>query len=78
MLNFSLNQNGLVFTVNIDGKNLNFKDWSTTDDCIYYFPLATLVDNGQAYCYEDECVVPFENLYLLDKDDQKLLGVPKR
>lgn len=78
MLNFSLNQNGLVFTVNIDGKNLNFKDWSTTDDCIYYFPLATLVDNGQAYCYEDECVVPFENLYLLDKDDQELLGVPKR
>lgn len=77
MLNLSINNTGLVFSVNIDGHNIHFKEWDATDDCIYYFPLANLVDNGYAKFYKHECTVPFENIYLLDKDERDILGVPE-
>ena len=67
---------GVLFSANIDGKLLPFQQWTTTDDCIYYFPLATLVDNGMADIDDKGCNVPFENLYALDQDDRDLLGVP--
>lgn len=76
MLTQYLNDKGIVFTVNIDGHNILFKEWSATDDGIYYFPLATLVDNGDASFYMHECTVPFESLYLLDNQERILLGVP--
>lgn len=76
MLSQRINDIGLVFSVNIDGKNIHFREWSATDDCIYYFPLATLVDNGNAKFYKHECSVPFESIYLLDDEDKKVLGVP--
>jgi len=65
MLTQYLNNKGLVFSVNIDGHDIHFKEWSATDDCIYYFPLANLVDNGDASYYKHECTVPFESIYLL-------------
>lgn len=77
MLSQSLNNRGLVFAVNIDGQDIQFKDWCTTDDAIYYFPLATLVDNGDASFKNHECTVPFESIYLLDKQERNLLGVPE-
>lgn len=77
MLRRSINNNGILFTVNYNGHDLNFNEWSATDDCIYYLPLATLVDNGYATVSKDGCEVPFENLYLLDDDERMLLGVPR-
>lgn len=77
MLTQYLNNKGLVFAVNIDGHNIHFKEWSATDDGIYYFPLATLVDNGDASFYKHECTVPFESIYLLDDQERSLLGVPE-
>jgi len=62
--------------VNYNGHDLHFNEWSATDDCIYYFPLATLVDNGYAKASSKGCTVPFENIYLLDDEDKVLLGVP--
>lgn len=76
MLTKYLNNKGLVFSVNIDGHDIHFKEWSATDDCIYYFPLANLVDNGDASYYKHECTVPFESIYLLDEQECRLLGVP--
>lgn len=76
MLRRSINNNGMLFAVNYDGHDLHFNEWSATDDCIYYFPLATLVDNGYANASMEGCFVPFENLYLLDADERMLLGVP--
>lgn len=76
MLNRSIDSNGVLFVVNYNGHNLHFNEWSATDDCIYYFPLATLVDNGYAKASSKGCTVPFENIYLLDDDDKMLLGVP--
>lgn len=76
MLSQYVNNRGLIFTVNIDGQNIPFREWSTTDDCIYYLPLATLVDNGYAEFCVNECTVPFENIYLIDEEDRLLLGVP--
>lgn len=76
MLNKSINSQGLLFVVNYNGHDLHFNEWSATDDCIYYFPLATLVDNGYAMASAKGCTVPFENIYLLDEDDRMLLGVP--
>ena len=78
MLSQTVNNVGLVFSVNMNGRNVHFKEWSETDDCIYYFPLSTLVDNGYAQYNKDYCVVPFENLYLLDEEDKTILGVPKQ
>jgi len=77
MLSQSVNNIGLVFSVNIDGHDIHFKEWDATDDCIYYFPLANLVDNGYAKFYKHECTVPYENIYLLDEDDRLILGVPE-
>lgn len=77
MLRQSYNHIGMIFSVNMDGHDVHFREWSTTDDCIYYQPLATLVDNGHAKFYKSECTVPFENLYLLDEDERAILGVPK-
>ena len=77
MLNLSLNNRGLVFSVNVDGHDVHFKEWSNTDDCIYYFPLETLVDNGDAEINENGCLIPYENIYLLDDEEKELLGVPK-
>ena len=76
MLSQSVNKIGLVFAVNIDGHDIHFREWNATDDCIYYFPLANLVDNGYAKFYKHECTVPYENIYLLDEDDRAILGVP--
>lgn len=76
MLTQYLNNKGLVFAVNIDGHDIHFKEWSATDDCIYYFPLANLVDNGDASYYKHECTVPFESIYLLDEQECRLLGIP--
>lgn len=76
MLHLSLTETGLKFTVEHNGKNLDFAEWSSTDDCIYYFPLANLVDNGNATCDGQSCILPFECVYLLDQEDRMLLGVP--
>lgn len=76
MLNRSIDSDGILFMVNYNGHDLHFNEWSATDDCIYYFPLATLVDNGYAKASSKGCTVPFENIYLLDDDDKMLLGVP--
>lgn len=77
MLKQSYNHIGMVFSVNIDGHYIHFREWSATDDCIYYQPLAALVDNGHAKFYKSECTVPFENIYLLDDDERAILGVPQ-
>ena len=76
MLRRSINNKGVLFTVNYNGRDLHFNEWSATDDCIYFLPLATLVDNGYATASKDGCTVPFENLYLLDDEEKMLLGVP--
>ena len=76
MLRRSINNKGLLFMVNYNGHDLHFHEWRATDDCIYYLPLATLVDNGYAKASSEGCMVPFENIYLLDSDERMLLGVP--
>ena len=73
MLNRSIDSDGILFMVNYNGHDLHFNEWSATDDCIYYFPLATLVDNGYAKASSKGCTVPFENIYLLDDDDKGFL-----
>ena len=76
MINLSYNAVGMVFYISRHGQNVPFEQWSSTDDCIYYQPLSVLVDNGQAEtnCYE--CVVPYENVYLLDDEERAILGIP--
>ena len=67
---------GLTFTSNVDGNNMPFEDWWQTNDCIYFFPLETLVNNGHATANEYECFVPFESIYLMEDDDRILLNIP--
>ena len=78
MLNVNVNSIGIAFSVNIDGHDIHFREWKDTNDCIYYFPLVTLVDNGHAELHRNECVVPYENIYLIDDDDKVLLGIPDK
>lgn len=77
MLNQTVNSEGLVFSVNMNGHNVHFKEWSDTDDCIYYFPLATLVDNGYASYDKNGCTVPFESIYLFTDEEKAILGIPQ-
>lgn len=76
MLSQGINDQGLLFKVNYNGCEIPFYEWSATDDCIYFMPLATLVDNGYATVSQDGCQVPFENIYLLDDEERMLLGIP--
>lgn len=77
MLKRNFDTNGLIFSVIFDGKALPFNEWCETDDCIYYLPLATLVDNGYAHVLGNDCLVPYENIYLLDNEERTILGIPK-
>ena len=77
MLSQIINSKGIMFIVNYNGHDLHFQEWKATDDCIYYLPLATLVDNGYAYAFKEGCLLPYENIYLLDEDERILLGVPQ-
>lgn len=77
MLSQIINSKGIMFIVNYNGHDLHFQEWKATDDCIYYLPLATLVDNGYAYASKEGCLLPTRNIYLLDEDERILLGVPQ-
>lgn len=77
MLSQSINSKGLLFTVNYNGHDLHFQEWKATDDIIYYLPLSTLVDNGYADVSKEGCLVPYENIYMIDEDDRMLLGIPE-
>lgn len=77
MLSQIINSKGIMFIVNYNDHDLHFQEWKATDDCIYYLPLATLVDNGYAYASKEGCLLPYENIYLLDEDERILLGVPQ-
>ena len=66
-----------MFIANYNGHELHFQEWKATDDCIYYLPLATLVDNGYAYASKEGCLIPYENIYLLDDNERALLGIPQ-
>lgn len=77
MLSQIINSKGIMFIVNYNGHDLHFQEWKATDDCIYYLPLAILVDNGYAYASKEGCLLPYENIYLLDEDERILLGVPQ-
>lgn len=77
MLSQIINSKGIMFIVNYNGHDLHFQEWKATDDCIYYLPLATLVDNGYAYASKEGCLLHYENIYLLDEDERILLGVPQ-
>ena len=77
MLSQIINSKGIMFIVNYNGHDLHFQEWKATDDCIYYLPLATLVDNGYAYASKEGCLLPYENIYLLDEDERILLEVPQ-
>ena len=77
MISQIINSKGIMFIVDYNGHDLHFQEWKATDDCIYYLPLATLVDNGYAYASKEGCLLPYENIYLLDEDERILLGVPQ-
>lgn len=76
MIHTIIANNGLVFSAEQQGRQLNFEEWSSTDDCIYYFPLSNLVDNGNATIDGQKCILPFESIYLLDDEERQLLGIP--
>lgn len=77
MLKQTLYKEGLVFSSYQEDVPVDFRNWPDTNDCIYYFPLSTLVYNGNATVKENACYVPFGSIYLLDKDDRILLDIPK-
>lgn len=76
MLNKEINNEGIVFSSNENGEEIDFEKWPDTDACIYYFPLATLVDNGFASLVDKRCVVPFESIYQIEQNDRDILGIP--
>ena len=76
MIHLTIDDSGFVFTVPLGDSDLPFTEWERYDDVIYFLPLSALTDNGNARVDGNACVVPFESVYLLDKDDRKILGIP--
>lgn len=77
MLKHKITDKGIVFASSINGKDVPFDDWEMTEDCIFYFPLATLVDNGFAEASCDECTLPFGSIYQLEEEDKEILSIPQ-
>lgn len=75
MLTVIRKNDGYLLAVEYNGNPLHFKEWDATDACIYYMPLATLVDNGFATYDKEGCFVPFDSIYHLDEQDRELLGL---
>ena len=76
MVKLNISSDGFKFSAIQNEESIKFEEWGNTDDCIFYFPLATLVDNGYAIILNESCIVPFENIYLLDDEERLLLGIP--
>jgi hypothetical protein len=78
MIQHTILPTGVLFDVCVNGAKVSFDAWRNTDDDIYYFALATLVDNGNAELSDEGCLVPFESLYLLSSEDCQILGLPQK
>lgn len=76
MIKVDITHNGVYFSVEYNGRPLHFKEWDATDNCIYYMPLSTLVDNGLATYDKDACHVPFDSCYFISREDMDILGIP--
>ena len=76
MLSIQISSAGFAFTSIINGSEVPCSQWQETDDCIYYLPLSMLADNGNAVIKENEIIVPFDCIYLLEEFDRKLIGMP--
>ena len=76
MINHEINEKGIVFSCTFNGRKLDFNEWIKTNDIIYYSPLSTLADNGFAEISGQDCIVPFESVYLLDDMEKIVLGLP--
>lgn len=76
MLKISYYDNGIKFSVEHNGIVFHFKEWDATDDCIYYMPLSSLVDNGQASFDKTGCLMPYDSIYLFEDYDCLILGLP--
>lgn len=77
MMTLSIKGGGYLLEVEYNGRPLHFKEWDATNACIYYAPLATLVDNGLATYDKTGCFVPFDSVYHLDVQERELLGFPE-
>lgn len=77
MLEHKITDKGIVFASSINGKDVPFDDWEMTEDCIFYFPLTTLVDNGFAEASGVECTLPFGSIYQLEEEDKEILSIPQ-
>lgn len=78
MLSLDITGIGFIFDVNNNGIDIPFNEWINTNDCIYYLPLSTLVDNGFASISGNKCIVPFDSVYNIDTEDLELLGLPQK
>lgn len=76
MIKVDITHNGFYFSVEYNGRPLHFKEWDATDNCIYYMPLSTLVDNGLATYDKNACHVPFDSCYFISREDMDILGIP--
>lgn len=76
MIKYEHNSTHWEFYVHNNGIEIPFENWKNTNDIIYYFPLATLVDNGNATVVNGRCIVPNISIYLLDDDERTILKVP--
>lgn len=76
MINCKNNTTSWEFSVQIEGMEISFDNWKETNDIIYYFPLSTLVDNGNASVVNGRCIVPNSSIYLLDDVERMTLKVP--
>lgn len=76
MIKQDISDRGFIFTVVKSGQDVPFEQWKEHDECIYYNPLSLLADNGNAIVEGGSCIVPFESVYLLDKMERQLLGIP--
>lgn len=77
MIHYKLDNTGFVFWVTQNRQAILFREWENTDDCIAYSALSELTDNGFAIYDGCECSVPYENIYLLNSDDRRILGLPR-
>ena len=75
MITYAQDNENFIFTWEQDGMSLPFEAWQRSDRRVFR-TLQYLADNGYAEICGNSIKVPYKNIYQLDENEMRILGLP--
>lgn len=75
MITYTQDDENFIFTLEQDGMALPFEAWQRSDRRVFR-ALQYLADNGYAEICGNSIKVPYKNIYQLDENEMRILGLP--